>query len=254
MTDAALAKIETPQAPAVVGETAALISMIERAARDPNVDIGKMERLFEMHERIEARRAEQAFNAAMAAAQAELEPVARGRKNEHTKSKYAELEAIYAMAKPIITKHGFGPTFGPAKADTPNHIKIVCDLAHAGGFSKRYEGEFPLDGAGLKGTSNKTDIQATGSSFTYARRYMTLLIFDIATKDDRDGNATDKTPPKANALDEIKALIAETSADLGWICNNYSIETLDDMTARQADHCKAGLLARKRAQQKAAKP
>ena len=32
-------------------ETAALISMIERAARDPSVDITKMERLFEMAER-----------------------------------------------------------------------------------------------------------------------------------------------------------------------------------------------------------
>ena len=71
----AVAVQEAPQVPAVTSEAGALISMIERAARDPAVDIAKMERLFDMQERAEKRRAETAFNAAMAAAQAELEPV-----------------------------------------------------------------------------------------------------------------------------------------------------------------------------------
>ena len=66
----AVAKIE-PDAPvAVQPETSALISMIERAARDPSVDIDKMERLLQMHERVEAKQRESAFNTAMAAVQA----------------------------------------------------------------------------------------------------------------------------------------------------------------------------------------
>ena len=69
-TDVAV-KAET--APPVVqqaqGETAAILSMIERAARDPAVDIAKMERLFEMHSTMQSRQAEQRFNAAMATVQ-----------------------------------------------------------------------------------------------------------------------------------------------------------------------------------------
>jgi len=48
--------------------------MIERAARDPSIDIDKLDRLLLMRERENARVAEQTFNAAMAAAQAEMEP------------------------------------------------------------------------------------------------------------------------------------------------------------------------------------
>ncbi len=42
----AVAVQEAPQVPAIANEAGALISMIERAARDPSVDIDKMERLF----------------------------------------------------------------------------------------------------------------------------------------------------------------------------------------------------------------
>ena len=40
-----------------MSESAALISMLERAARDPNVDMDKMERLWAMKERADADRA-----------------------------------------------------------------------------------------------------------------------------------------------------------------------------------------------------
>ena len=78
MTDVAVLNKETgkivqqPQS-----ESAALINMIERAASDPNVDIDKMERLFQMHERIQERRAVEAYNASMAAAQSEMQTVVR---------------------------------------------------------------------------------------------------------------------------------------------------------------------------------
>jgi len=54
--------------------TLAFLQMIERAARDPSIDIDKLDRLLLMRERENARVAEQTFNAAMAAAQAEMEP------------------------------------------------------------------------------------------------------------------------------------------------------------------------------------
>jgi hypothetical protein len=248
MSDAnVVAKIEPAAAPAVHGESAALISMIERAARDPAVDIAKMERLFDMHERIESRRAEQAFNSAMAAAQAELQPVARRLENSHTRSKYADINAIYEMAKPIITKHGFAPSYGTAKPDTAGHVKLVCDLMHAGGFSKRYEQEFPLDGAGVKGNSNKTDIQATGSTMTYGRRYMTLGIFDIATKDDKDGNATTPAGFISEAqYKELADLIRQTNTDLQAFLDLGGVESLADIPAAQFQAAKAKLVQKQR--------
>ncbi len=170
-------------------ESTAIISMIERAARDPAVDIDKMQRLFEMHERIESRRAETAFNAAMASAQAELGPVAKNVRNTHTNSKYADLDAVYDACQPIITKHGFGKSFGTRKSERgEGYVLVYCDVTHTGGFCKRYESDLPLDVAGSQGKVNKTALQAFGSTTTYGRRYMTLLIFDVVTMDDNDGN------------------------------------------------------------------
>lgn len=67
-------------------------------------------------------------------------------------------------------------------------------MHHVGGHCKRYEGDFPLYKAGAKGNDNKTAIQATGSTFSYARRYLTYLIFNLTVADeDTDGNGTEPT-------------------------------------------------------------
>ena len=41
----------------------------------------------------------------------------------------------------------------------------------------------------MKGTQNKTATHAFGSTMSYGRRYLKLMIFDVATTDEDDGNA-----------------------------------------------------------------
>jgi hypothetical protein len=204
--------------------------MIERAAKDPNVDIDKMERLFQMHERVVARVAEQAYNAAMSSAQAEIAPVARKLINLHTKSKYADLAAIAEAAQPTISKFGFGLSFSECKPTQPNCMGVACEVTHNGGFSKRYEFNVPLDGAGFKGNANKTDTQAYGSTFTYGRRYATCGVFNIATKNDTDGNAPVATISDEQA-EEIKKALDATGGQLPRFCAYYKLEKLTDLPA-----------------------
>jgi hypothetical protein len=54
----------------------AFMQLIERVARDPSIDVDKLDRLLIMRERENARLAEQAFSAALAAAQTEMAPIA----------------------------------------------------------------------------------------------------------------------------------------------------------------------------------
>lgn len=231
-------------APVQGGESAALISMIERAARDPNVDIDKMERLFQMHERIDKQRRETAFNSAMAAAQAELIPVARKLDNTQTRSKYADLAALAEAAMPIIYRHGFGISHSEFKSDRPGHLGVRAEVTHAAGFSKSYDFHIPMDGTGLKGNANMTATHAYGSTFSYGRRYSTCGVFNIATKDD-DGNAAGNKPAAESAtLDQVKALIAEAGANTAWFLEHYSVETLDDLNGKQRDEIKSKLTAR----------
>ena len=70
-----LAHIE-PQGPVsalpVTSESAAILSMIERAARDPSVDITKLQQLMDMRERVAARTAESDFDRALTAVQSAM--------------------------------------------------------------------------------------------------------------------------------------------------------------------------------------
>jgi hypothetical protein len=228
----------------VVSEDTALLGLIERAARDQTVDIDKMERLFQMRERMEQRRAEQAYNAAFAAAQAAMVPVAKSKHNKQTNSDYADIAALAEIITPIYTKHGFGISFGQKPAPD-GFIGVVADVTHGAGFSKRYEFDIPADGVGIKGNANMTRIHAMGSSFTYGRRYAKLMIWDIATKDN-DGNAASSSVITDAQLKELSKLITDSKADLDWILGRYEIPDLQYMTAAQFKEAKAGLMARLR--------
>ena len=219
--------------------SASLVSVIERAAADPTIDLDRMERLLNMAQQARAEEAKREFFAAMARVQGELEPVVRNRKNTHTKSLYADLAAIHAAAMPIITKHGFSLSFGQEPCETPNHITLRCDVMHAAGHSVTYRGEYEKDRVGSQGNANKTGIQAQGSTSTYARRYQTCEIFNIATRDDNDGNAPrgqndDAAAPLLDAaqLKAIRDLIAAADTTEAAFCAHIQVEALEDVYAR----------------------
>lgn len=172
----------------VIDAGAGLLAIIERAARDPNTDVDKMERLFGLQERMIARQAEEAYSAAKAEAQAEMPQIMRGGKNDTTRSSYAALDEIAAKVDPIMAKHGFSMSYGTAESHLENHYRVTCRLRHRGGHFEDFAADIPSDTVGMKGNQNKTATHGFGSTMSYGRRYLKLLIWDIATTDD-DGQA-----------------------------------------------------------------
>ena len=236
----ALKKVEETgsvvEAAAPVSEGSSLIALIERAARDPSVDIDKMERLFQMHERVTARASQAAFNAAMAKAQAELKPVARNLRNAQTNSNYADLAAISDAADPVIHRHGFGVISSEFQSALPNHLGVRCKIAHADGHSESYDFNIPVDGTGLKGNPNKTATHAYGSTLIYGRRYAKCSVFDIATKDDKDGN-TDGAKLTEEQADVIKSKLVASGADVEKFLGFLKAESVEAIPAK--DYLKA---------------
>jgi hypothetical protein len=205
----ALQKSEPQPSAAIVpiNDSAALMSAVARAAADPSVDVEKMERLFAMHERMEARQAERAYADAMKAAQSEMPMIARDRHNTQTSSDYATLDGINQQIAPIYTRHGFSLSFGTAESPLANHVRVVCTVKHVGGHSEHFEYDNPMDDKGIQGSVNKTPTHARGSAITYARRYLTLMIFNLRTGDDDDGNGAN-----SGVSDEVMAKVADFEA------------------------------------------
>jgi hypothetical protein len=174
-----VAKVEKMQdvVPAAQSEGTAIIAMIERAARDPSVDLDKMQRLIDMREKMEAKVAERAFDAAMTAAQADMRPVLVDASNLQTKSKYASYAALDKMLRPIFTKHGFALSFNQGEGAADLYVRVLCRVSHRDGHARDYRADIPADGKGAKGGDVMTKTHATGAAFTYGQRYLLKMIF-----------------------------------------------------------------------------
>lgn len=183
-----------------------IMSIVEKMASNPEFDVEKMERLIALQERREAAQAKQAFYAAMAAAQNAMKPIAQNAENKHTKSRYATLEAVNFAIQPVIAEHGFSLSFGEGETNKNDHYRIVATIRHINGHAEQEHMDVPADGAGAKGNSNKNATQAFGSSVTYARRYLTMAIFNLSiTGEDDDGDKASEHKPNFERLPSNRA-------------------------------------------------
>lgn len=222
--------VEKTELVRVEPEAKSLLQVIARAASDPAVDIEKMQQLLAMQERIHARNAEIEFAAAMVCCQAEIPQVLRDATNDFNKSRYARLESINKQIVPIYTKHGFSLSFGTADPVAPGNIKLICRVSHVAGHSRDHQCELSPDAVGAGGKANKTAVQAFGSTVSYGRRYLTLLIFNVTlTNEDTDGRTPGEAPeaeptaPKVSPRAERKQIpeMVERGNKLGSLFDAY---------------------------------
>lgn len=192
-------------------ETAAILSIVARAASDPSVDIDKLERLMQMQERALARQSEQAFNDAMNRAQSHMGRIATNKKNNQTGSRYADYAALDRELRPLYTQEGFSLSFGTAPGAPEGEARIVCHVSHCGGHTRTYQVDMPVDGKGAKGNDVMTKTHAMGAGMSYGMRYLLKMIFNVAIgEDDNDGNR----PPNKDAEKIAKWLgIADALTD-----------------------------------------
>jgi hypothetical protein len=188
----ALQKSEPQPSAAVVpiNDNAALMQAVARAASDPAVDVEKMERLFAMHERMEARQAEVAFNTAMSRVQAAMRRIATDKTNNQTHSDYATYAALDRVLRPLYTAEGLSLSFDTEPAPE-GFVGMVCYVSHEAGHTRTYRASVPSDGKGAKGGDVMTKTHAFGSGTAYGMRYLLKMIFNVAIgqdADDDDGN------------------------------------------------------------------
>jgi hypothetical protein len=230
----AVAKVEEVHVPAQsAAEADSLLNLIERAARDPNVDIDKMERLFGMRERMQLQGSKTCYLAALSRMEAELPAIER-KGTAHNNKRYARFEDFIEAVKPILAKHGFSLTFRIDQTDTA--IKITGVLGHEAGHQETTSLSLPADTSG-----NKNPVQSWGSSISYGKRYVGMTLLGIATEDeDDDGKAAGGSERiSSDQVEELRTILMDTGSDLARFYAMFEIECLEDMpksklqTARQ---------------------
>jgi ERF superfamily len=162
-----------------------ILSIIAQAATDPRVDVVKMQALLDMQERVLDRQAEEAFNAALHAAQQEMPRVAKNgtiKMGDKGDIPFATLEDVDAALRPIMQRNGFSISYDMAHKDGGGAV-ISGTLRHTGGHAKTATIPLALDSG-----PGRNNLQAMGSTFSYGRRYLLEMFFNvIRTGADDDG-------------------------------------------------------------------
>ncbi len=211
-----------------------LLGVIARAARDPNVDIDKMERLLEMQERVIARTAKEAFNAALAEMQPNLPVISEhgGIKDRsgNVQSTYALWEDVNEAIKPILAQYGFALSFKVRRAE--NEITTTGILSHRQGHSEETELSLPTDTSG-----SKNAVQAVGSSTSYGKRYTAFALLNLtSTGEDDDGDRGGRAPSISKDQFVILCGVADAvKADKAKFCKLAKVDSLRDLPASQYD-------------------
>jgi len=179
--------------------------------------------------------AREAFDAAMAAAKAEIPPILKNRNVDftgktglRTNYRHEDLGEIARTVDPILAKHGLSYRFRTEQQDGGS-VRVICIVAHRDGHAE----ENALT-AGRDESGNKNNIQAVGSTITYLQRYTLKAALGLAASNDDDGKAV-TAAEKGGAITEVqaanlRALIEEVGADIVKFCNYMNVEAIPDIT------------------------
>jgi hypothetical protein len=200
-----MAKVDRAEQPiATVSDGATLLQVISRAASDPACDIEKMERLMQMHERMQRQKAESEFNAAMTAAQMAMRPISADAENPQTRSKYATYAQLDRALRPIYGSNGFSISYNTGDGAPDGYVRVLAYASHSGGHTRTYQADMPNDGKGAKGNDVMTKTHAQGAAMSYGMRYLLKMIFNVCVgEDDRDGNGQSEEDATRNEWLEV---------------------------------------------------
>jgi hypothetical protein len=199
------------------------------------------------------------FSRDMSAAQAEMQPVVRNAEVKLSKPgeadkggyKYADLEAIDEMLRPIRTKYGFSITSDrlPRQGDGGGFV-IVSTLWHRSGHHITASFPLPLDSG-----PGRNNLQAAGSTDSYGRKYNALAFFDIVRKNaDDDGVAAGGEPVTRDQAARLVQLVEEAGIASGdteeerkanrkkWFAENLSYEIDAFTKIRKEDYARLARL------------
>lgn len=212
-----------------------MAAIMQMSSPGSDVDLDRMERLFTMHERISSKEAEARFDQAMSAARGEVDRILPNQKNNHAKSEYADLDAINAKLVPALAQHGLHVSARPERPTKDGWVALVLTIKGHGHKQESYI-EGPADGAGSGGKTNKTGIQAIGSSYTYLMRYSVRLAFNLAAAKDDDGNYGQQQAQvmPADMVNKITDLLISTGTRLQAFLGNYKAQSIPDLDPDQA--------------------
>jgi hypothetical protein len=224
-------------------ESAAVLGMIERVARDPGADMDKMMQLMSWRKEIMSEQKRAAFDEAMAAAKSEIPVIKKNRRvgfdtkgGDRTEYSHEDMGEIARTVDPILAKHGLSYRFR-VSSEVNAPVMVTCVVSHREGHSE----ETTLT-AGRDDSGKKNAIQQVGSTITYLQRYTLKAALGLAAAQDDDGRTSEA--PDTITLEQVEQLLAladEVEADKEAFCRYFKVDGIAQLKAKDFDRAIAAL-------------
>jgi len=147
--------------------------------------------------------------------------------------KYAPLDEILNIVRPIIAKHGLTIIQSQSFEKEGGFVTVKTLLLHSSGEFIETTAECPFEN--LKGMNS---YQSLGSAITYLRRYAISSMFGIASEEDTDANPQpqqkkqSQPQQQANKTQQTKTQKPQSLKDLGIeIVVKNGVEIAKDLIA-----------------------
>ncbi len=232
----------------VIGEPRSLLSAIVELARDPAMDVEKLQALMAMQERMEVRQAEAEFNAALARVSSKIPHVPRNgriplpRKDGTVQNvPFSRWEDMDRIIRPFLSEEGFTLSFTtqPRPAEGGGLI-ITGTLRHRLGHSMEASMPLPLDtGPG------RNNLQANGSTLAYGKRYCSEMLVNIVREGEDNDGAGGNDPIDAESVKRLNDLIMETKSNFDQFVKFMGVKGLPEILTKDYATAVNALLAKK---------
>lgn len=234
----------------------AMMLMMERIAKNKEVDVAKMREVKELGMSLLEDQRRTAFDDALGQMQDELPVItARGRLEIREKgtnkllqsSPYPKWEDINEVIKPILKRFGFVLRFKTGLTED-GRVLVTGILA---GHGHREESSFSLP---HDSTGSKNAVQAIGSSTSYGKRYAAGALLNITSRGEDDDGKKGGGKPLEDGFpgDRPQMITSDQITQLRNLCKKMGcpekkftdwadVDKIEDITADRFDSMVAGL-------------
>lgn len=199
------------------------LTLIDKAI-EKDIDVDKFAKLVDIVKMLENEKAKRDFYEALSNFQGEVPPIKKLSKVDmgygKPKYNYAEFGEIVTTIQEPLKRHGLSYHFeignepvvvkGEKGEDIiVEYISVTCTVAHKGGYEKTTTMSVQKDvGAG------KSNVQATGSTITYLKRYTLLALLGIGTADPDDDAVSTLNIDKKQEINDKDKIIKQIKSEL----------------------------------------
>lgn len=223
-----------------------LLPAIITVARDPNLDVAKLDALMRMQFELEKRQAEREAIEAFTRVSAKMPRVKKNGTIELGSKgsiPFARWEDMDAIIRPIITAEGFTLSFNSAPREGGGLV-VTGELMHRSGHVRTATIPLPLDAG-----PGRNNLQAVGSTLSYGKRYCAEMLLNIVREaQDDDGIKGAMRFATDEEVTELQALIKETLTDEEKFCGLFGVAHLGELPFTSVAPAKNMLMLKRKRQ------